>query len=781
MMMSSFNDEHERTSLLASSPPPTPSQHQGRQSPLPRMSTMTGNEIRRIQCRADRLVEDCAGDVDEDDDDSRGPRGGRGDADVDDDDYDDNAAAMFASDELVVGIGPVSTEDLEILTSIRTGTATWPPGGRDQGGGISPPSSPISDRVRLSTRNLRDSVHRGSGRLPRLPSHAEIEGGGGGDESGKPPPGMIMLPPRVICTLVVAVFVLTLLVAALLLGLGALAAGPPLQPVGEYRILEAQEGENFWNFYDFYAGKDSAGSNGYITYVSKDAAEGGGIIGVSTEEVPKRSMIEIYEEGDARGEVDWMAEDLAFLDQLKRRRDREGGEDAGGGGAEEEAAAAPGASGGASTAEERAKVATRDTLRNKDATSDSPPPRFEPFNPDDDDDGDNNSTGVPTETFVIISSSPTPEGPRNSVRLEGLRRFNRGLFIIDLRHMPAGCGTWPAFWLTDEANWPVNGKQFVFRPPPSTMQISDCSGFVLRGIPGEIDIVEGVSYQDTVKTALHATKVCQMDDVPEGTKTGSWDTAVGIPDRKTGLPDMTFRYAQNCFVYDPHQWINQGCVATDVKLAGRSLGVPLNANGGGVYALEWDPANRHIRTWVFSPHGRVPNNLRDALRTATDADPEMRVAPDTNLWGLPYGHFPIGKRVLSHIRFIVPPDLECIFFFFWWLSTRQLTFETFRLTLTRRGNQLPRFALSQHALGDQPGLLRQRGRQSILHGLPQPIQKVQNLQRVGRERSRRIEGGVLEDTRCLRLRKGLGETVVIEWTCFVAFLRSSSEKGCMLR
>ena len=164
-------------------------------------------------------------------------------------------------------------------------------------------------------------------------------------------------------------------------------------------------------------------------------------------------------------------------------------------------------------------------------------------------------------------------------------------------------------------------------------------------IPGEIDIVEGVSYQDTVKTALHATKVCQMDDVPQGTKTGSWDTAVGIPDRKTGLPDMTFRYAQNCFVYDPHQWINQGCVATDVKLAGRSLGVPLNANGGGVYALEWDPANRHIRSWVFSPHGRVPNNLRDALRTATDADPEMRVAPDTNLWGLPYGHFPIGKRV----------------------------------------------------------------------------------------------------------------------------------------
>jgi hypothetical protein len=118
---------------------------------------------------------------------------------------------------------------------------------------------------------------------------------------------------------------------------------------------------------------------------------------------------------------------------------------------------------------------------------------------------------------------------------------------------------------------------------------------------------------------------------------------------------MTFRYAEDCFVYDPHQWINQGCVATDLKLEGRSLGVPLNNNGGGVYALEWDPTNTHIRTWVFTPHGRVPRNLRDAMRTAQNVDESTRVAPDTTKWGLPYGHFPIGEFVL-HFFIVVHTD-----------------------------------------------------------------------------------------------------------------------------
>jgi hypothetical protein len=107
---------------------------------------------------------------------------------------------------------------------------------------------------------------------------------------------------------------------------------------------------------------------------------------------------------------------------------------------------------------------------------------------------------------LYFKTAPTEKGPRESIRLEGKRRFNRGLFIIDVRHMPAGCGVWPAFWMTDEANWPVHG---------------------------EIDIVEGVNYQHEAKTALHSTKDCDMYDVPVGTMTGTWDSAIGIPDKKS--------------------------------------------------------------------------------------------------------------------------------------------------------------------------------------------------------------------------------------------------------
>jgi hypothetical protein len=311
--------------------------------------------------------------------------------------------------------------------------------------------------------------------------------------------------------------VVSILVLAALLILGISYVGPPKQPVGPYQLIERQEGMDFFDYYNFYEGRDSVGSNGYLMYVGEETALELGIVNVTMEQDPQ----DVFSENETQT----------------------------------------------------------------------------------------------AEPFVYMGSSPTEEGPRNSIRLEGKRRFHRGLFIIDLRHMPAGCGTWPAFWLTDESNWPVNG---------------------------EIDIVEGVNYQHTAKTALHSTQGCKMDDVPQGVRTGDWDTAIGIPDRKTGIPDMTMRYATNCFVYDPKQWLNQGCVAVDME--GGTLGVPVNDKGGGVYALEWDPINRHIRTWVFTPHTNVPENLRESIQTAKN-DESQRIVPDPETWPLPYGYFAVGEYI----------------------------------------------------------------------------------------------------------------------------------------
>ena len=320
----------------------------------------------------------------------------------------------------------------------------------------------MSKRVHESTRALRASIGPSMRRvpsggahilqLPRPPSHPEIEPGEEEFDEKKKKVLPKYFTIQVVSMLALMIFVMLVLAAAL--ALGTIAVGPPRQPLGEYQILEAQVGEDFWNFYTFYAGKDSAGSNGYITYVSEKVAREEGIISVVTEVVPKKSMIEIYAKDDPRSEEDWLAEDLAFLDHMKRQKEEEenaekleknatNATDTGGSEAESNSTTAVSSNSTTSTAKKKTdttskqkassdkKKNTRHLLQEDIMTDDIPPPKLEPFNPD-------NTTGTsePTETFVVISSSPTEEGPRNSVRLEGRRRFNRGLFIIDLRHMP---------------------------------------------------------------------------------------------------------------------------------------------------------------------------------------------------------------------------------------------------------------------------------------------------------------------------------------------------------
>lgn len=47
---------------------------------------------------------------------------------------------------------------------------------------------------------------------------------------------------------------------------------------------------------------------------------------------------------------------------------------------------------------------------------------------------------------------------RPAVRLEGKKKYNKGIIVADIQHMPGNaCGSWPAFWSFGD-NWPHDGE-----------------------------------------------------------------------------------------------------------------------------------------------------------------------------------------------------------------------------------------------------------------------------------------------------------------------------------
>ena len=93
---------------------------------------------------------------------------------------------------------------------------------------------------------------------------------------------------------------------------------------------------------------------------------------------------------------------------------------------------------------------------------------------------------TPTTAILRVDTSEKNASTgRKSVRLESRNQYDHGLFIFDILHTPYGCGTWPALWLTDPANWPING---------------------------EIDVMEAVNGAiNGNQVALHTTKDCTMN------------------------------------------------------------------------------------------------------------------------------------------------------------------------------------------------------------------------------------------------------------------------------
>ncbi|THV86645.1 hypothetical protein D6D29_01356 [Aureobasidium pullulans] len=160
---------------------------------------------------------------------------------------------------------------------------------------------------------------------------------------------------------------------------------------------------------------------------------------------------------------------------------------------------------------------------------------------------------------ITISVDTTNKWPRGgpgrpAVRLISDNTYTHGLFILDLNHMPFGCGTWPAFWLLGP-DWPRNG---------------------------EIDIIEGVHTSTTNTISMHTDSNCTIN--------GSGQTGLFT--------------SSNC---DHAANDNSGCgsVANNTATP-NNYGKALSDNNGGVYITEWTSA--YVRVWFF-PRNNIPSSV----------------------------------------------------------------------------------------------------------------------------------------------------------------------------
>ncbi|QRV75972.1 glycoside hydrolase family 16 protein [Ceratobasidium sp. AG-Ba] len=161
---------------------------------------------------------------------------------------------------------------------------------------------------------------------------------------------------------------------------------------------------------------------------------------------------------------------------------------------------------------------------------------------------------TPNNKIVMKVDNTTVLQPgqyRKSVRIQSKKRYNGGLFIIDIERAPHACGAWPAFW-TVGPNWPHGG---------------------------EIDIFEGVHESTKNQATFHTASGCRIEN----------------PENFTGN-----LIAADC----SHDHGGMGCGLINDSVA--SFGAPFNAVGGGVFATRWD--SNGVYGWFFH-RSTIPRDI----------------------------------------------------------------------------------------------------------------------------------------------------------------------------
>ncbi|KAJ7647389.1 glycoside hydrolase family 16 protein [Roridomyces roridus] len=175
---------------------------------------------------------------------------------------------------------------------------------------------------------------------------------------------------------------------------------------------------------------------------------------------------------------------------------------------------------------------------------------------------------------------PPAESGRKSVRISSPLAYSDSVMVLDLWHMPTGCGTWPAWWTVSQAGpWPQGG---------------------------EIDIIEGVNKNTQNLGSLHTTPNCNMTQ----TRNQRGQTV-------STTCDASFNY-------------NQGC---GVDFKPDSYGPGFNEGGGGWYAMQRSSCGIYMWFWARNDT-TVPIEVSQGLST---------VNPDPRNWGTPDAAFPTDE------------------------------------------------------------------------------------------------------------------------------------------
>ncbi|KAI1324169.1 glycoside hydrolase family 16 protein [Xylariaceae sp. FL0255] len=177
-----------------------------------------------------------------------------------------------------------------------------------------------------------------------------------------------------------------------------------------------------------------------------------------------------------------------------------------------------------------------------------------------------------------VHTYTTSDTGRPSVRITSKDDFTHGLFIADFAHMPGStCGTWPAFWA-----------------------FNDQDGGALWPMGGEVDIIEGANTAQRNLISAHTEPGCHAPDVGFTGVQGPVDCSLSPT--------------------------NIGCNFAAPTADSATFGDAFNAEGGGVYALQWDSEN--LKIWHF-PRSAIPDDITNA----------PVVTPDPSTWGPPQALF----------------------------------------------------------------------------------------------------------------------------------------------